>query len=293
MAGRWSTIQNSGIDADAAVKTKTKVVKRSCNPVWNDELTLTIRDPEAPIHIAVYDKDSFSNDDNMGEADVDVKTYVECLRTGLNQNNIPNGTKLHCVQPMKHNCLANEISIVWENGKIVQDMVLKLRDVECGEVEIQIELVLLPGRKVIGSVEISSGAKVLHDLIRHTPNDLSSICPSKVHSCNLLSGRIGAVGSTIVCHITHDGKQQTVKEIIEEIDETNHKIALKVIGGEIVEEIYKAFKIIFHCEERDGKKWGVLTLEFERPNTSVPYPTSFMDYLCGVLKDMDNHASTK
>ncbi|GJY44929.1 C2-domain ABA-related 7-like protein [Tanacetum coccineum] len=114
-------------------KTKTKVIKGNCNPVWNDELTLTMKDPKDPIHIAVYDKDKFSNDDSMGMAEIDVKPYIECLRMGLNYNNLPNGTKLERVHPKKNNYLADQSCIVWENGKIVQDMVLRLRDVECGE----------------------------------------------------------------------------------------------------------------------------------------------------------------
>ncbi|KAI3817282.1 hypothetical protein L1987_11071 [Smallanthus sonchifolius] len=129
-------------------KIKTKVIKGNCNPVWNDELTLTMRDPKATIHIAVFDKDRFSKDDSMGVAEIDVKPYIECLRMGLNMNNIPNGTKLERVHPSKHNYLADESAITWENGKIVQDMILRLRDVECGEVVIQIEMVPLPGRKL-------------------------------------------------------------------------------------------------------------------------------------------------
>lgn len=55
-----SNKDNHYMDSDPALiwrtcvlvqKTKTKVVKGNCNPVWNDELTLTMRDPKAPIHI--------------------------------------------------------------------------------------------------------------------------------------------------------------------------------------------------------------------------------------------------
>lgn len=129
-------------------KTKTRVVKGNCDPEWNDELTLTLRDPKAPINIAVYDKDKFSNDDNMGVAEIDVKPYIKCLQRCLELKNLPSGTKLDRVQPQKSNNLADESFIVWENGKIVQDMVLRLREVECGEVLIQIELIPLPGRKL-------------------------------------------------------------------------------------------------------------------------------------------------
>ena len=32
-------------------KTKTKVVKDNCNPVWGDDLTITIKDPKVPIKL--------------------------------------------------------------------------------------------------------------------------------------------------------------------------------------------------------------------------------------------------
>ncbi|KAI3733838.1 hypothetical protein L6452_13295 [Arctium lappa] len=148
--------------------------------------------------------------------------------------------------------------------------------------------------KLIAHVEMNSGGKVLHDLLRHKPHDIASICPHKVHGCDLVSGQRGAVGSTIMWHYTHDGKQHSTKEIIEEIDEANQKIVFKVIDGELVEEIYKAFRLTFQVEpKQDGKQLGTWTFEFEKPNVSVPYPTSLMDYLCGIIKDMDDHATTK
>ena len=67
---------------------------------------------------------------------------------------------------------------------------------------------------------------------------------------------------------------------------------LKVVEGE-VKDTYKDFTLTFHYEEKDGKKYVIWTMEFERPDTSVPYPTDVMDYLCGLLKDMDNHCNTK
>ncbi|KAI3517057.1 hypothetical protein L1887_16264 [Cichorium endivia] len=146
--------------------------------------------------------------------------------------------------------------------------------------------------KVIGYVEISTSGKLLYDLLWHKPHDCSSICPEKVHGCDLESGERGAVGSTIMWHYTHDGKKKYAKELIEEIDETNHKIVLNVIGGE-VKETYNYFRLTFHCEEKDGKQYVVWTMEFERPSISVPYPTSVMDYLCGLVKDMDDHHSSR
>ena len=97
---------------------------------------------------AIYDRDRFSNDDNMGVTEIDVKPYIKCMQRGLELKNLPNGTTLERVRPEKGNNLVDESCIVLENGKIVQDMILRLRNVECGEVVIRIELIPLPRRKL-------------------------------------------------------------------------------------------------------------------------------------------------
>lgn len=124
-------------------KLKTRVVKDNCNPEWNEELTLSIADTDVPINLVVYDSDTFTLDDKMGDAEIDIKPYVECLKMGL--ENLPTGTVISRVQPSRTNCLADESCCVWDNGKIRQDMLLRLRNVECGEVEVQIEWINIPG----------------------------------------------------------------------------------------------------------------------------------------------------
>lgn len=97
----------------------------------------------------VYDKDTFTVDDKMGDADIDIKPYLAAIQMGL--SNLPNGCAIKRIQPGKNNCLADESSVVWNNGKITQDMRLKLRNVECGEVGIQLEWIEVPGCKGLGS----------------------------------------------------------------------------------------------------------------------------------------------
>ncbi|CAL5430674.1 unnamed protein product [Camellia sinensis] len=126
-------------------KMKTRVVKKNCNPVWNEELTLSIKDPNVPIILTVYDKDTFSDDDKMGDAEIDIKPYMECMKMGL--ENLPTGTKVDRVQPNRTNCLSDESCIIWDSGKMFQDMSLRLRNVDRGEVEIQIQWIDLPGHK--------------------------------------------------------------------------------------------------------------------------------------------------
>ncbi|XP_024020929.1 protein C2-DOMAIN ABA-RELATED 7 [Morus notabilis] len=137
-------------------KLKTRVVKNNCNPEWNDELTLSITDLETPITLTVFDRDTLTSDDKMGDAEIDIKPYIECLKMGL--ENRPDGSVVKRIQPSHENCLSDESSCVWTNGKIVQDMCLRLRNVECGKIVVQIEWINFPGCKGLIGDEAKNGS---------------------------------------------------------------------------------------------------------------------------------------
>ncbi|XP_018673615.2 protein C2-DOMAIN ABA-RELATED 5 isoform X2 [Musa acuminata AAA Group] len=124
-------------------KLKTSVKKHNVNPVWNEDLTLTVSDPTQPVKIRVYDKDTFSRDDKMGDAEIDIVPFVEAVK--MNLSDIPNDTIIKTMNPNRHNCLAEESAIVWKEGKVVQDIIVRLRNVESGELELQLLWVDIPG----------------------------------------------------------------------------------------------------------------------------------------------------
>ncbi|XP_010264139.1 PREDICTED: protein C2-DOMAIN ABA-RELATED 5-like isoform X5 [Nelumbo nucifera] len=128
-------------------KLKTRVMKKNINPEWNEDLTLSVADPELPIKLTVYDKDKFSLDDKMGDADIDIKPFLEAVKMHL--VNLPSGTIIQRVQPNRQNCLAEESCIIWQDGKVVQDMYLRLKNVESGEVELQLQWIDIPGSRGI------------------------------------------------------------------------------------------------------------------------------------------------
>ncbi|GMI76572.1 homolog of OsGAP1, C2-domain ABA-related, C2 domain, Arabidopsis thaliana C2 domain [Hibiscus trionum] len=130
---------------------KTRMIKRDVNPEWNDELTLSVTDPNIPITLTVYDHDTFTFDDKMGNAEFEVKSYIEALKKYTNLQEIPNGTVLARLQPTSSNCLAEESLIYLKDGKILQDLVIRLENVECGEVEIQLEWIHFPSSKTFSS----------------------------------------------------------------------------------------------------------------------------------------------
>ncbi|CAD6230757.1 unnamed protein product [Miscanthus lutarioriparius] len=125
-------------------KLKTRVVKKSTNPEWNEELTLSIEDPAVPVRLEVYDKDTFV-DDTMGNAEVDIRPLVEVVKMKL--RDVADKTIVKKLVPNRQNCLAEESSIYISEGKVKQDLVVRLRNVECGEIELQLQWVDLPGSK--------------------------------------------------------------------------------------------------------------------------------------------------
>ena len=94
---------------------------------------------------SVYDKDTFSLDDKMGDAEFDIKPFLEAVKMRL--ESLPSGTVVTKVKAGRENCLAEESCIVWADGKIIQHMVLRLRNVERGEVELQLEWIDIPGSR--------------------------------------------------------------------------------------------------------------------------------------------------
>lgn len=156
-------------------KLKTKVVKKNVNPQWEEDLTFTVTDPNLPLNLVnyflnltitfskpdrltnfynhlwfelkqvVYDHDLFSKDDKMGDAEIDLKPYIEALRMEL--SGLPDGTIISTIHPNRSNCLAEESYIRWSNDRIVQSVCLRLRNVERGEVEIELQWIDLPGSK--------------------------------------------------------------------------------------------------------------------------------------------------
>ncbi|CBI33522.3 hypothetical protein AAG906_038439 [Vitis piasezkii] len=126
-------------------KLKTRVVNKNVNPEWNEDLTLSVDDTNLPVKIFVYDRDTFSLDDKMGDAEFQIGPFVEALRMEL--NGLPSGTIITRVQPNRENCLAEESCIIWTEGKVVQNLVLRLRNVESGEVELQLQWIDIPGSR--------------------------------------------------------------------------------------------------------------------------------------------------
>ncbi|RYR14199.1 hypothetical protein Ahy_B04g070795 isoform B [Arachis hypogaea] len=88
----------------------------------------------------------------MGEADIDLKPYLLCVKVGLSE--LPEGHVVKRIEPNDSNCLAEESKIIWTNGKVIQYMTLKLRNVNTGELHVEIKWLDVPESKGLSGVPL-------------------------------------------------------------------------------------------------------------------------------------------
>ncbi|CAH8259762.1 unnamed protein product [Arabidopsis lyrata] len=117
---------------------KTRVIKNNLNPVWNETLMLSIPEPMPPLKVLVYDKDTFSTDDFMGEAEIDIQPLVSAAKA-YETSSIKEPMQLGSWVASKENTLVSDGIISLEEGKVKQDISLRLQNVERGVLEIQLE----------------------------------------------------------------------------------------------------------------------------------------------------------
>ncbi|CAA6661515.1 unnamed protein product [Spirodela intermedia] len=119
---------------------KTKVIKSCLNPVWNQELTFTVTEPVGVLKLEVFDRDVFKADDEMGHAHVSLRPIFSAARLRRALRLAAGGeTKLRRVPPDGENCLVVDSSVSFLDGEIVQDLRLRLCDVESGEIELRLK----------------------------------------------------------------------------------------------------------------------------------------------------------
>ena len=90
----------------------------------------------------VYDKDTFSTDDFMGDAEIDIQPLVAVAQAYENSE-IRESMQLGKWVASKDNTLVKDGIITLTDGKVKQEISLRLQNVERGVLEIELECVPL------------------------------------------------------------------------------------------------------------------------------------------------------
>eukprot|EP00257_Ricinus_communis_P024606 XP_025012020.1 probable ADP-ribosylation factor GTPase-activating protein AGD11 isoform X2 [Ricinus communis] len=121
---------------------RTRVIKNNLNPVWNESLMLSIPDHIPALKVLVYDKDTFTTDDFMGEAEIDIQPLVAAAKA-YETSTINEPMQLGKWVASKDNTLLKDGIITLLDGKVKQEISLRLQNVERGVLEIELECVPL------------------------------------------------------------------------------------------------------------------------------------------------------
>ncbi|KAK7247249.1 hypothetical protein RIF29_42128 [Crotalaria pallida] len=121
---------------------QTTIVKSNLNPVWNEELMLSVPQEFGQLSLKVYDHDLFSADDIMGEAEIDLQPLITSAMA-FGDAGMFDDMQIGKWLKSNDNALINDSTVNIIDGKVKQEMSLKLQNVECGELELELEWIPL------------------------------------------------------------------------------------------------------------------------------------------------------
>ncbi|TKW37440.2 hypothetical protein SEVIR_1G047200v4 [Setaria viridis] len=119
-------------------KVQSSVIKGNLNPVWNEELKLSVPREYGPLKLQVFDHDMMSKDDLMGEAEIDLQTMINAAAAFGNPE-LLGDMQIGRWLKSEDNALVRDSAVVVAGGKVKQGVSLKLQHTESGELELEME----------------------------------------------------------------------------------------------------------------------------------------------------------
>ncbi|KAL9994955.1 putative Arf GTPase activating protein [Helianthus debilis subsp. tardiflorus] len=119
-------------------RAQTAVQNSNLNPIWNEELMLSVPKDYGPVKVQVYDYDTFSADDIMGEAEIDIQPMMTSVMaygdaSMFGDMQIGKWLKSH------DNALLEDSVVNIVDGKIKQEVSLQLKNVQSGIIYLEVE----------------------------------------------------------------------------------------------------------------------------------------------------------
>ena len=78
------------------------------------------------------------------------------------------------------------------------------------------------------------------------------------------------------------------KEKIVAIDEEDKSVTFKVVGGHLLEE-FKSCVLSVHVDTKGEDNLVTWTIDYEKLNEGVKDPTSYLDFLLSITRDIEAH----
>ncbi|CAN1249330.1 ADP-ribosylation factor GTPase-activating protein AGD12 [Linum perenne] len=117
---------------------QTTVIPSNLNPEWNEILMLSVPQDYGTVKLQVYDYDTFSTDDIMGEAEIDLQALINSA-VAYGDPEMFGNMQIGKWLKSHDNALIHDSTVNILDGKVKQNVFLKLQNVECGELQLELE----------------------------------------------------------------------------------------------------------------------------------------------------------
>ncbi|KAL8494178.1 hypothetical protein ACS0TY_025103 [Phlomoides rotata] len=142
--------------------------------------------------------------------------------------------------------------------------------------------------KLITQVAFKAGGDIFHDILANRPQHLAEATPTAIQGCKLHQGNFGTNGCVIQWNYSVDGKPQTAKQVLQDIDLEKKQIAYKMLEGDLC-ELYKNMIITFHVETKNGIDFITWTIDYELITPDNPHPLSLLNFFIQFTKELESH----
>ena len=81
---------------------------------------------------------------------------------------------------------------------------------------------------------------------------------------------------------------ESIKETVDQIDEENRSITLKVLDGEVLKD-YKSYKFTTQAIPKGEGCLVIWTIEYEKASEGGPDPHNYLEFSVNITKDIESH----
>eukprot|EP00252_Welwitschia_mirabilis_P010087 TRINITY_DN23201_c0_g1_i1.p1 TRINITY_DN23201_c0_g1~~TRINITY_DN23201_c0_g1_i1.p1 ORF type:complete len:162 (+),score=25.14 TRINITY_DN23201_c0_g1_i1:220-705(+) len=120
---------------------KTTAIKRDLNPYWDEELRVAVPERCPPLKVQIFDKDTFTKDDPLGYAEVDLERLIAAAKVYEGRHARTNDEEIGRVRASDKNGFVSDSVLLLTKVGVKQVLQLKLKGVESGEIEIELHWV--------------------------------------------------------------------------------------------------------------------------------------------------------
>ncbi|KAB2019827.1 hypothetical protein E1A91_D07G025000v1 [Gossypium mustelinum] len=141
-------------------------------------------------------------------------------------------------------------------------------------------------KKMDCQIVIKTPAEKFYNTFRTKSHLIPKMSNGLMIDGKLLQGDWNTVGCVRLWSYVSEGKSEMVKEILENVDDENKTMVLKMVEGQIL-NYYKSWRSIFNITpmgEGSLVKW---TMEFEKQNENIPDPDKYTSYMMCLTKNID------